>query len=64
VLKYNWMREEVESRTKLSELSQQDRKELIDDLINRLCDDISRKDPYWVAFAKDVQESLNIALKS
>ena len=58
------MREEMELRVKLKELSQQDRRELIDDLINRLCEDIGREDPYWIAFARDIEESLTKALKS
>jgi hypothetical protein len=62
VAKYNWMREEMELRVKLKELSQQDRKELIDDLICRLCEDIRREDPYWVVFARGIEESITQAL--
>lgn len=64
MVKYNWMREEIEIRAKLKELPQQERRELIDDLINRLCEDIGREDPYWVAVAKDVKESLTKALQA
>ena len=58
------MREEMELRVKLKELSQQDRRELIDDLIRSLCDEVRAGNRYWTAFAKDMFEELELALRS
>lgn len=64
IVKYNWLREEIELRVKLKELPQQDRRELIDDLIRNLCDEVGAGNRYWIAFAKDMLEELELALRS
>jgi hypothetical protein len=60
VAKYNWMRQEVELRVSMKALSFEDRRELLNDLITTLCENLDDQDNKELATA--IVGSIGLAL--